>query len=74
MAGTNQKWMYPIGLLLGLLWFRVPPARMATALEIAQPGKWKKVHGFFAWIDLLVIAAVTLAAALYALLTAEKPA
>jgi hypothetical protein len=67
MRGTSDKWMYPIGLLIGLMFIRVIGARDAIARSASQPTKAGKIHGLFAWIDLLVIAIITIGAAVYAI-------
>jgi hypothetical protein len=43
-----EKWMYPIGLVMGLLWLRIVRAR------------WEKRLPIFAWIDTVLILLITL--------------
>ena len=73
MSDTSQKWMYPIGLLNGLLCVRAMGARLDIAAKVARPSKARKLHGWFAWFDLIVIAAVIIAASGYALLSKREP-
>lgn len=56
----DARWTYPVGLVLGMLLLRVVQARA----EIADARK-KKTHKVFAWIDIAIIIAVTLAAAIW---------
>jgi hypothetical protein len=67
-AGT-AKWFYPIGLIAGLFFVRAQTARMAIGLKYENPTPPKKVHGYFAWLDLLAISVVAGAALIYAVLT-----
>ena len=69
MTGVEQKWMYPVGLLVGLLYTRVFAARNAIAMKVANPEPENKVHGIFAWIDLIVISIVTISAILYGIVS-----
>ena len=55
MSGlTYEKWMYPIGLVTGLLWFRLISAR-TQAIYGGNP----RLRAF-AWIDILVIVGFTI--------------
>jgi hypothetical protein len=66
----DAKWIYPIGLLLGLLMVRIPGARTAIANKYSNPSKHNQVHGWFAWTDILVISGAAAAALIY-VVTAE---
>ena len=50
------KWFYPIGLLVGLFFVRVPRAREAIGLKYDDPTPKNNVHGYFAWLDLFASA------------------
>lgn len=51
---TYEKWMYPIGLVTGLLWFRLMSARMQ-----ATYGGNPRLKAF-AWIDMFAIVGFTI--------------
>jgi hypothetical protein len=57
---ADERWAYPIGLLLGLGFARIGGARTV----LAKPAKSGTTH-FFAWLDIIVIAVVTLVATVY---------
>jgi hypothetical protein len=61
-----EKWMYPIGLLLGLLWVRLSGARIEIVQKRSGRNKVAHAQGWFAWVDLILISAVTLGALVYA--------
>ena len=63
----TEKWIYPLGLVIGLIWPRIITARDQIAEASRRSSGEQRVHGWFAWIDLIVIAGVTIAATLYAL-------
>jgi hypothetical protein len=48
-----EKWMYPIGLVMGLLWTRIISARFSSASRSRQTQ-------LFAWLDMVAIAVITL--------------
>jgi hypothetical protein len=56
MGGLGyQKWMYPIGLVLGTVW-----TRMISARNAVQEQTGKGIGSVLAWIDMFIIAAITL--------------
>jgi hypothetical protein len=57
-----EKWMYPIGLVVGLAWTRIFQAR---SLE-SQPRVPRHVR-FYAWFDIIAIAVATLVVILCAM-------
>lgn len=61
----QAKWMYPIGLLLGLLYLRILDARDDIVQKHSKPSKRASVQGWFAWLDLVVIFVATAAAVIY---------
>jgi hypothetical protein len=68
----SERWMYPIGLVLGFAWLRIMAARteILKAEEEARRGihrRFGKLH--FAWIDTLVVIAATGACIVAAILT-----
>lgn len=65
----DAKWWYPVGLLLGLLATRAMEARVAIARKYGRPSKEEVVHGWFAWLDLLVIFGSISAALIYVLIS-----
>lgn len=56
----DEKWSYPVGLVLGLMLLRAFQARQ----EIID-ARQKKAKKIFAWIDLVVIVAATIGAAIW---------
>jgi hypothetical protein len=62
ISEASDKWMYPLGLLTGLLWSRAVGARVQLAQKVERPAKQAAVHGWLAWIDLLLILAITIGA------------
>ena len=53
MSGLSfEKWMYPIGLVTGMLWVRVFRAA-------AEKRRGRKSKPFYLWIDILAIIAFT---------------
>ena len=64
----DSRWIYPVGLLLGLLFVRIPGARRAIAHKWVTNRPDEKALGWFAWFDIAVITLASLAALAYALL------
>jgi polyferredoxin len=62
------RWIYPIGLVLGVAWPRVSRARHEITEAKRRPSKSQKLSRRFAWLDTIVIVAATLAAMIYAAL------
>jgi hypothetical protein len=60
LGDASSTWAYPVGLLIGLFYIRIYSARSA----LVNPSD--SMTSFFAWIDLIVIAAVALLAFVYA--------
>jgi len=60
-------WLYPIGLLLGLMSFRVVEARNTIEEKIARPSMQNRMRGFWAWLDLFIIGAIFVAGVVYAI-------
>src|SRR4051812_36718268 len=52
----HQKWMYPIGLVVGLLWIRVLGARSVVG---KRPKKSERLAWYIAWADTLAVLVVT---------------
>jgi len=65
-SDSPARWMYPIGLLLGIMWLRVPDARRILAAYHSRPAKGRAIDAAFASLDLFVIALATIVAVLYA--------
>ena len=52
----------------GLLYLRLPGARLAIAEKYSDSSPSVQVTGYFAWLDLIVIAAVSIGAIVYSLM------
>lgn len=52
----HQKWTYPVGLVVGLLWIRVLNARTIVA---TRPKKSERPAWYLAWADTLAVLTVT---------------
>jgi hypothetical protein len=73
LAGTEQKWLYPVGLLTGLLWVRVAGARVSK-VAAPQPEHQSARDGLLlAWLDIVVIVVITGAVLLYTVVLPPQP-
>lgn len=70
MRGVSDKWMYPVGLIVGLLWIRLGSAR-SEIVESSGSSRKVKRKRLFAWLDVIVILVVTVLCTIYAFVTAS---
>jgi hypothetical protein len=57
-----ERWVYPVGLVLGLAWSRMLSARV----QLAAPKPKRSPTHVLAWVDMVAIAAITLVVVLCA--------
>jgi len=63
----DEKFYYPIGLLLGLIWHRVAKARAVVTSPQPRSTKHGNLSRILAWLDLIIIVAVTVGISAYVL-------
>jgi len=71
LGGVTNKWMYPIGLVVGALFNHIAVARSAIYQKVANQDPQSRMAGYFAWFDLLCIFTVSLVVLLYCLMTKD---
>lgn len=72
MSDAEGRWLYPLGLLVGLLWIRVANARTEIAEHSSRPSKKRAIFGNFAWVDMTAVVLVTALGAWYAFLSTDN--
>lgn len=65
-----QRWMYPIGLVIGVLWVRMVSARSTI---VTRPKKEAQLAWYVAWADVIAIVGVTAAAVASAAFMRTEP-
>lgn len=69
LRASNDLWMYPVGLLLGLLVMRVMSARQhLSATPVRRSSASSNIGRLFAWLDIALISAFAFGCVAYALM------